>query len=110
MKTWLEKLNDPSRDVYERRYRLLSAISIVTLFLWLLVALIADGYSPRILFFAVCDILFIPTMIFTLRTGKIQLGAGASGFVLVFLMLPVAFFSPICSFFHASAAFAISSR
>lgn len=92
MKSWLEKLNDTSRDVYERRYRLLSAVSITTMFLWLAVALIADGYSGRILFFLVCNLLFIPTMIITLRTGKIQVGAGASGIVLVFLMLPVAFF------------------
>lgn len=92
MKEWLNKLNDSSRDVYERRYRLLSAVSILMLFLWLLVALIVDGYSIRIAFFGIFDLLFIPTMIFTLRSGKLQLGAGASGFVLVFLMLPFAFF------------------
>ena len=92
MKQWFEKLNDPSRDVFERRYRLMSAVSLTTLILWIIVALIADGYSFRILFFAVCEALFIPTMILTLRTGKIQLGAGASGVVLVFFMLPFAFF------------------
>ena len=92
MKGWLEKLNDPTRDVYERRYRLLSAVSIMTLLAWILFALAVDGYSIRILFFSICDLLFIPTMIITLRTGKIQIGAGGSGFVLVFLMIPFAFF------------------
>ena len=92
MRAWLEKLNDPSRNVYERRYRLLSAVSILTLVLWVLFAWIVDGYSVRILFFGLCALLFIPTMIYTLRSGRIQLGAGASGFVLVFLMLPFAFF------------------
>ncbi len=92
MKEWLEKLNDPSRDVFERRYRLLSLISIATLTCWLLSAWAIDGYSLRILFFGIIDLLFIPTMIVTLKTGNIQLGAGASGIVLVFLMLPFGFF------------------
>ena len=92
MKDWLQKLNDPSRDVYERRYRLVSAASILMLFLWLIVAVLIDGYSPRILFFGICELLFVPTMIFTLRSGNIQRGAGASGVVLVFLMVPFAFF------------------
>ena len=93
MKEWLQKLTDPSRDVYERRYRLMSLISIVAMMIWLLVALLMDGYAPRILFFGVCDLLFIPVMMITLKTGKIQLGAGSSALVLVFLMLPVAFFN-----------------
>ena len=92
MKRWLALLNDPSRDIYERRYRLLSAISIVNLFLWLAVAAVVDFHPTRLVFFLICDLLFIPTMIFTLRTGKIQQGAGGSGIVLVFLMLPFAFF------------------
>ena len=92
MKRWLALLNDPSRDIYERRYRLLSAISIVNLFLWLAVAAVVDFHPTRLAFFLICDLLFIPTMIFTLRTGKIQQGAGGSGIVLVFLMLPFAFF------------------
>lgn len=92
MKTWLKKLNDPSRDVFERRYRLHSALSIITLFVWLVIAAIVDFQFQRTVFFLVCDLLFIPTCIFTLRTGKIQLGAGASGIFLVFLMLPFAFF------------------
>ena len=92
MKQWLERLNDPGRDIYERRYRLLSAISIVVLFIWILVALLVKFHVFRTLFFLTCDLLFIPTMIYTLRSGKIQLGAGASGVVLVFTMIPVAFF------------------
>ena len=92
MREWLEKLNDPTRDVYERRYRLHSAVSIILLTLWLIFAWIVDGYSLRILIFGLCDLLFIPTMIWTLRTGKIQIGAGGSGIVLVFLMLPASFF------------------
>ena len=92
MKRWLELLNDPGRDIYERRYRLLSAISIVSLFLWLLVAAAVDFHSKRLLFFLICDVMFVPMMIITLRTGQIQLGAGGSGILLVFLMLPFAFF------------------
>ncbi|MBR0367485.1 MAG: DegV family protein [Clostridia bacterium] len=92
MKRWLELLNDPARDIYERRYRLLSAISIVSLFIWLLVAAAVDFHSKRLLFFLICDVMFVPMMIITLRTGQIQLGAGGSGFLLVFLMLPFAFF------------------
>ncbi len=92
MRDWFKKLNDPSRDVYERRYRLHSAVSILTLGLWIIFAWIVDGYSVRILFFGICELLFIPTMIYTLKTGNIQLGAGGSGIVLVFFMLPFAFF------------------
>ncbi len=92
MKRWLELLNDPARDIYERRYRLLSAISIVSLFIWLLVAAAVDFHSKRLLFFLICDVMFVPMMVITLRTGQIQLGAGGSGFLLVFLMLPFAFF------------------
>ena len=92
MRTWFAKLNDPNRDLYERRYRLVSAISILMLLLWLSVASIVELHPTRTIFFGVIDLLFIPTMIFTLRTGRIQLGAGASGIVLVFLMVPFAFF------------------
>ena len=91
MKDWLDKLNDPSRDVYERRYRLLSAASIFMLALWLVVVFLESGLSQRFLFFATIDLLFIPTMLLTLRTGRVQVGAGLSGIVLVFLMLPYAF-------------------
>ena len=91
MRQWFEKLNDPSRDVYERRYRLLSAISIAALLFWVVLAWCVDGYSMRILFFGICGLLFIPTMLITLKTGRIQVGAGASGFVLVFAMVPFAF-------------------
>ena len=92
MKDWLEKLNDPTRDVYERRYRLHSLVSIVSLFLWLLVAVLVNGWAPRFAFFGLCELLFIPTMIVTLKTGNVQRGAGASGVFLVFLMLPFAIF------------------
>ncbi len=93
MREWLSKLKDPSRDVYERRYRLLSANSIILLLVWLVVSALVDANPVKLGFFAFCDLLFIPTMIYTLRTGKVQLGAGASGIFLVFVMLPFAFFN-----------------
>ena len=92
MNDWLEKLNDPSRSTYERQYRLLSAVSISLLFVWLVLAYLADGYSFRILFFGVCELLLIPITIISLRTERIQIGAGLCSIALVFFMLPFAFF------------------
>ena len=68
MKRWLELLNDPGRDIYERRYRLLSAISIVSLLLWLLVAAAVDFHSKRLLFFLIPSCKAKPGMVrYTLR-------------------------------------------
>ena len=92
MNDWLEKLNDPSRSTYERQYRLLSAVSISLLFVWLVLAYLTDGYSFRILFFGVCELLLIPITIISLRTERIQIGAGLCSIALVFFMLPFAFF------------------
>ena len=50
-KDWLAKLKDPSRDPYERRYRLFAPIGMLTVLVWVIVISIVDFDLFRLLFF-----------------------------------------------------------
>ena len=91
MRDWLEKLKDPSRDIYERRYRLLALFCIVSLFLWWILSTATNFNPVRAVFFGLTDFVFVFFYLYALKSGRIQLIAGISAFFLVFGMLPIAF-------------------
>ncbi|MBQ9513149.1 MAG: fatty acid-binding protein DegV, partial [Lachnospiraceae bacterium] len=92
MREWLQKLNDPARDPYERRYRLFSLLGITLIALWTAVVSFVDYNPLRFVFLAGILLVYIPTMIITLKTGRIQIGAGLSAIIAVYIMTPFLFF------------------
>ncbi|MBR5969288.1 MAG: DegV family EDD domain-containing protein [Lachnospiraceae bacterium] len=88
---WLTKLKDPSRDAYERRYRLLALLSILSLIVWWVFSAIYNFQLFRIVFFGLTALVFVGMYLYALRSGRIQLISVISGISLVFGMLPVAF-------------------
>ena len=93
MSDWLNKLKDPSRDPYERRYRLFALSGILQIAVWLLIISIVDFQVMRLIVYLITLVHYVPTMIITLNSGNIQRGASASAFVLIFILTPFVFFN-----------------
>lgn len=91
IRDWIEKLKDPDRDPYERRYRLLALVSITSLFVWWILAALISFNPARFVFFGLTDMVFVGFYLYALHTGRIQLIAVISASGLVFVMIPIAF-------------------
>lgn len=91
IRDWIEKLKDPDRDPYERRYRLLALVSIASLFLWWILAALISFNPVRFVFFGLTDMVFVGFYLYALHTGRVQLIAVISASGLIFAMIPIAF-------------------
>ena len=91
-KDWVQKLKDPTRDAYERRYRLFAMIGISMIAFWAVIISVFDYQPQRTALYAVTVALFVPMMVTALKTGKIQRIAVMSSVFMVFVVTPVIFF------------------
>ena len=91
IKDWLEKLKDPTRDIYERRYRLMGMVSISSLCAWWILSSIFIFHPVRSLFFGIAVVVSYSLYFYALSSGKIQVIAVIGACNLVFGMLPMAF-------------------
>ncbi|MBR0163285.1 MAG: DegV family EDD domain-containing protein [Lachnospiraceae bacterium] len=91
-KDWLEKLNDPTRDPYERRFRLFAPVGMVSVLVWLVVISIIDFDLFRLLFFAGMLFAYGLTVMISLRTGYIQAGAVLCALGMAMVLMPFCFF------------------
>ena len=58
-KDWLNIIKDPSRDIYDRRYRLLALFYIVLLFVWVVSYTILFFNPERALFILGAEAVFV---------------------------------------------------
>lgn len=92
MKRWIEKLKDPSRDIYARRYDLMTVLSSAELVCLVIVMLISRFPPVPVVFYAGCAIL--NTMDYmTVKTGvSIQKTTVKGAIFFVFVYIPFGFF------------------
>lgn len=88
---WLDKLKDPRRSPYERRYRLLSLMTSIVILLWVIVSFARGINLQRAVVGVIVLVIYTALWLLALRYGKTQLHARSVAIVLIFLVLPATF-------------------
>ena len=92
-RNWVNIIKDPTRDPYERRYRLFTPIGISTVTVWLILITIADFAPMRLWFFSGLILAYILSVAFALRTNNITLGAVLGSAGMIFALTPFVYFT-----------------
>ena len=90
-KSWLEKLKDPARDAYERRFRLLSLAMTLILLPWMSASLLLGVNGRRVLVFALVAVLYFTSSQIALKYGKTRAFAVVIILCAEFGLVPAAF-------------------
>ncbi|MBR5968870.1 MAG: DegV family EDD domain-containing protein [Lachnospiraceae bacterium] len=93
LKDWLEKIKDPARDVYERRYRVFTPIGVATVAIWLVIVSVLDFDLLRFSFFSAMLAAYVLSIVWTLRTNRIRAGAAICAIGMIFGLMPFVFFT-----------------
>ena len=88
---WLEKLKDPRRSPYERRYRLLSLMTSIVILLWIIVSFARGINLGRAIAGVIVLVIYTALWLLALRYRKTQMHARSVAVVLIFLVLPATF-------------------
>ena len=91
VRDWIEKLKDPTRDPYERRFRVFAPVGIATVLVWVIVISIIDYNPVRLFFFLLMLSLYALTVLLTVRTGHIQWGAAICALGMELILMPYCF-------------------
>ena len=92
-KNWLQKVNDPARDIYDRRFRLLALFYIVLLFVWLVSYTVLFFNPSRVAFILGAEAVFILVYYLGLKYDRTQQAAVITSVITVFAIMPLNFFS-----------------
>ncbi len=92
-KNHLQKvLENHSLSFQERMFRLISGIGILALVILLLVSIALHDNVNTVLMLFISAAVCLTISVITIRTGKIQAGANILSFLIIFGLIPVAFF------------------
>ncbi|MBQ4417173.1 MAG: DegV family EDD domain-containing protein [Butyrivibrio sp.] len=92
-KDWLNKIKDPTRDIYDRRYRLLALFYIVLLFVWLVSYTILFFNPARVAFILGGEAVFSLVYYLGLKYDRTQPAAVITSLMIVFIIMPLNFFT-----------------
>ncbi|MCR5486258.1 MAG: DegV family EDD domain-containing protein [Lachnospiraceae bacterium] len=92
-KKWLEVLEDHSLSLQERMFRLLSGIAIAALSVLVVMGLCLSESLVYNIMLILSLALCILISGYAVRTGKIQLCANIQSFLIIFILIPVTFFT-----------------
>ena len=93
LKKWLQTIWDHERGLQERMFRLLMSVALAALFIMLIVAVCLGEGVVNMLTLGGGFLLFLAITLFSVRFGKIQLGAALVATIFIFLVLPMLFFT-----------------
>ena len=91
-KNWLQKVNDPTRDIYDRRFRGLGLFYVVLLFVWMVISSVLFFHPARTVLFLITETGFVLIYLQAVRHDRTQPAAVVCSAMIVLVMMPVNYF------------------
>ena len=92
-KKWKDMLNDPKYPIEERMFILIASVALLAVVMALGIRLVIGASKLELLILTGTLVIFGMIVILSLRHDKVDIGARITGTLMVFIMLPLLFFT-----------------